>query len=401
MRIYRMKVKKDGQQIQIKNWYADVWFRNKSGKPKKHKLPLFKSLTESERFADKLDALVGAVSAGRSPDAQQQAWLQQLTPKMLLRLARIGLVEQSRVEASKDLMVFLDDYKQSLLHRGNTDYHCQRTASRLKEVFVACKFDKVGDIDASKVERYLGEQVQSGRLHPRTVNNFIISLKAIGNWLVQNDKTDKSPFRNMRPVKVTERKRPRRAMPADELAKLIAHTKAADDAYDLSGHERSILYRFAACSGLRVGEIRKLTVGDFNAEEKTITVQAAFSKNRKRSVLPLRADVVAELQELTAGKLPTLPIFGKIPQFAARMIREDCEGAGIDTVGVDFHCLRYSFASMLVNSDVAPKTAMELLRHSDVRLTMQLYGQSYKSLERAAIDSLPSFDKMIPDKKQA
>lgn len=404
-----MKVKKDGQLIQIQNWYADCWFRGK-----KYKVPLFRNLSESERFGDKLDALVGAVSAGQSPDSQQHAWLSQLPPKMLQRLAKIGLVEQSRVEASKDLSTFIDDYKASLTHRGNTQNHVKRTIMRINRICDSCGFQKISDIDSQKTERYLSEQLKAENLHPNTTNNFVHSLKAFGNFLVQADTVEKNPFRNLRQTKVTERKRPRRPLSPEELTAIIQYTKKADAVYGLSGHERSFLYRFAACTGLRVGEIRTLTVGDFNADEKTITVEARFAKNRKKATLPLRSDVVMELQELTAGKLPTLPLFNRIDQYAARMLRVDVAGARavyvasggrdaafLKTEGIDFHSLRYSFASMLVNSDVAPRTAMELLRHSDVRLTMQLYGKSYKSLEQSAVDGLPSFDKPKMEVKKA
>jgi len=209
----------------------------------------------------------------------------------------------------------------------------------------------------------------------------------------------------LRPTKVTGNKRPRRPLTVEELTSLLQYTKTAPDNYKLTGYERSVLYRFAACTGLRVDEIRKLTVADFDADAKTITIQSAFAKNRKTATLPLRSDVVDALLELTSRKMPSLPIFNPITQYSARMLREDVEAAravyiasgGKDksflrTEGVDFHCLRYSFASMLVNSDVAPKTAMELLRHSDVRLTLQLYGKSYKSLEEAAVNGLPSLD---------
>ena len=41
-----------------------------------------------------------------------------------------------------------------------------------------------------------------------------------------------------------------------------------------------------------------------------------------------------------------------------------------------FHNLRHSLASFLVRSKTDPKTVQALLRHSDVRTTLQLYAHS-------------------------
>ena len=38
---------------------------------------------------------------------------------------------------------------------------------------------------------------------------------------------------------------------------------------------------------------------------------------------------------------------------------------------LDFHALRGTFAIMLSKSGVSPKAAQKLMRHSDIRLTMQ------------------------------
>ena len=44
-----------------------------------------------------------------------------------------------------------------------------------------------------------------------------------------------------------------------------------------------------------------------------------------------------------------------------------------------FHNLRHSLASFLVRTNTDPKTVQALLRHSDVRTTLQLYAHSITS----------------------
>jgi integrase len=47
-----------------------------------------------------------------------------------------------------------------------------------------------------------------------------------------------------------------------------------------------------------------------------------------------------------------------------------------EKVRFGFHNLRHSLASFLVRSKTDPKTVQALLRHSDVKTTLQLYAHS-------------------------
>jgi integrase len=65
----------------------------------------------------------------------------------------------------------------------------------------------------------------------------------------------------------------------------------------------------------------------------------------------------------------------------ARLVRRDAEFAGLtketDATAkrIDFHCLRKSCARILIELNVHPKVIQQVLRHSDIRLTMDLYGE--------------------------
>jgi len=55
-----------------------------------------------------------------------------------------------------------------------------------------------------------------------------------------------------------------------------------------------------------------------------------------------------------------------------------------DLVRFGFHNLRHSLASFLVRSKTDPKTVQALLRHSDVKTTLQLYAHSVSEDRLAA-----------------
>ncbi len=84
------------------------------------------------------------------------------------------------------------------------------------------------------------------------------------------------------------------------------------------------------------------------------------------------------------------------------MLRADCKAAGIDCEDtgqgkLDFHALRHTFGSMLAASGVHPKTAQELMRHSDINLTMSRYSHTLRGQTAKAVASLPNFS--LPSKQ--
>ncbi len=94
----------------------------------------------------------------------------------------------------------------------------------------------------------------------------------------------------------------------------------------------------------------------------------------------------------------------KVPDKAYVMLKEDLKRADIpdkdeDGKYADFHSLRHSYATLLKNSGVHPKTAQMLLRHSDVNLTLGIYTHSLREAEQSAINALP--DLSLPTKENA
>lgn len=158
-----------------------------------------------------------------------------------------------------------------------------------------------------------------------------------------------------------------------------------------------VLYQVALGTGLRASELKALKRSCFDLESypATLTVEAAYSKNRKKSVLPLQSTLVEELKEYFRGKLPSaqalqMPSIGKL----ASMLRKDLEVSGIqptDEPGriIDFHALRHTFITNLARSGVHPKTAQALARHSTITLTMDRCSHVLLEDTAQAIEMLP------------
>lgn len=331
------------------------------------------------------------------------------------RLIESGLIDRElwnkhtakKKNMDKTLDEHLKDFKEFLLAKGNDAHYSKQVKSDLSKMFSECQFKYISDIDANLVSGYLKGRRDKG-LGEKTSNAYLKSAKQFCRWAIKAQRSfTVSPLEYLDCMKVTEKRRKRRVLEIDELLKLLETAKAStEERYGLSGYERYFLYRLATETGLRANELRSLTVSSFDFNSCTVTVEAGYSKRRRRDVLPLRPDTVQELKTFFDGKLPTVKAFcGRYKQLTdrtAEMIKEDLEEAGIDYCVVgryfDFHSLRHETGTLLATSGVEPKVAQELLRHSDINLTMSIYTHTLKGEKSRAVAKLPNLA-IEPNKK--
>ena len=262
-------------------------------------------------------------------------------------------------------------------------------------------------------------------------NDYLTCLKNFANWLVRSRRMPDNPFAHLSRLNVeTDRRRVRRAAAPKDFARLLSAATSAKPFRGLSGPDRVMLYLVATMTGFRASELSSLTTSslDLEGDPATITVQAGYSKRRRTDTRPLRADLALMLGDwiqarrqaeaaTSSQEEASILAFdpsrnravrpsdskqklwpGSWPGKAAEMLRGDLEAAGVpveDSAGhvLDFHSLRHTFGTNLALAGVAPKIAQELMRHSDINLTMGTYSHVGLYDLNAAVDSLPS----IPD----
>jgi len=177
----------------------------------------------------------------------------------------------------------------------------------------------------------------------------------------------------------------------------------------MTGEARYWLYRLALETGFRSGELRSLTRASFDlsGSEPTINVEAASAKNRKAATLPLRSDTASELRAFLANKLPTAKVFRMPrPENVVVMLRGDLEAAGVpyaDETGrvADFHSLRSTFASLLLRAGVDVRTAKELMRHSTIAMTADVYACTFRGSLGEAVKRLPDLTRPWTERAKA
>ena len=229
---------------------------------------------------------------------------------------------------------------------------------------------------------------------PQTLNQYQDAITGLLSWMVKHGRLQVNPLAGVVKVETRGREvRKRRAFSTAELRRLL----------EVATPERRALYLMAAYTGLRRGELAQLTWDDISLAHGNpfVRARASITKNQLEAVLRLHSDVVAAMLLLRpatveAGAL----VFSKIPSMDE--YRADLASAGLsckDFQGrqADFHALRYFFGTSLANAGVHPRVAMELMRHSDMKLTTKVYTDAGKLPTSAAITSLPSMVSPVSD----
>jgi integrase len=231
-----------------------------------------------------------------------------------------------------------------------------------------------------------------------TSNHYLTTVKGFSRWLVRDRRAAADPLTCLSRLNAeTDVRVERRALPPEEFAALLAAARAGKSFRGLAGADRAVIYHLAARTGLRAAELASLKPASFDlSAEPTVTVEAAYSKHRRKDVLDLRPDVAALVREYVRGRPAGEPLWpGAWYHDGAELIRVDLAAADIpytDGAGrtYDFHALRHQFISDMVEAGVHPKDAQTLARHSSITLTMDRYAHVRRPNLRAALDRLPA-----------
>ena len=306
----------------------------------------------------------------------------------------------TRAELSRSLDELIDEYREHLARTG-TAGHAGTVVMHARAVAEGCKLRTVADLRrrglAADAERFVWSLTESPHdLSAPTAAYYGKHARSFTRWLWRKRQLlAADPLAGMDlPSQATTA--PRRALAADELARLIDGTAANPNAYrGLSGAARSMLYAVAASTGFRVGELAALTEGDFalDGDVPTVALSGTFTKNEKDAVQPLPPTVAARLRAYVAGSAAGVPVWpGTWHERAAMMFRADMVAAGVPVkVGREsatFHSLRHSYTSML--AQYAPvKVTQELARHSTAELTIGRYAHTTMREKADAVARLP------------
>ena len=255
------------------------------------------------------------------------------------------------------------------------------------------------------VERFV-TQLRAKGLADSTVRQIYTVARAVGDAAVRDGLLGQHPFAGVRRPKVTTRE-----------ASYLSPAQVAEllDAAEPSRYRP--LFELLVHTGLRRGEALALTWRDVDFKSRTLrvrgtltrldgtlTVTAPKSEKSKRTV-PLSEPAVAVLRAVrqrTAFErrlaedlwIDTDFVFvtelGEPcdPRNALRSLKVAAKAAGLSGVGL--HTLRHSAASVMLSHGVPIPVVSQVLGHSGIAITVDVYGHVSPEVSREALAVLAS-----------
>ncbi|MBI2192447.1 MAG: tyrosine-type recombinase/integrase [Planctomycetes bacterium] len=240
----------------------------------------------------------------------------------------------------------------------------------------------LGDLDGTlpAVEEAIRE-LQGNGLSPKTLQNYVESLKSFARWAVKRRYLREDPLKDFVPFDTTP-KTERRSFTPSELEKLFAVAPAA----------RQLLYELALTSGLRRKELESLLPDDLDSERGGLHLRPETTKNRRGGFQVIPWDLAKRLQDLVdAGAAPAGTLL-YVGSHTGREIGRDLVAAEISKNTprgrLDFHACRVTFATLLDQAGASAKETETLLRHRPSGITSRVYTKAGDDRLRELVEAV-------------
>ena len=332
----------------------------------------------------------GEVAKGRDPQERKKA---------------------ERVKAGRDRLTklrnFLDDRFEpwAKAHMKSWAIQLKRIRSDFKD-----QLDQpMTDLHQVSVERIRQEWKKDGK-QPRTINRDLQRLQSVLSRAVEAGVLDRHPFRGLKPMKFDKTGRVRFLSAAEEIVLREALATREDrlraervryNAWrvarqldpmpertgDLLDHLKPMVLT-AVNTGMRRGELFSLQWSDVDLATKVVTVRAASAKSGQTRRIPLNREAAAVLKAWRDRQIDTTNLVFPGAD-GARLNNIAKSWGGVVTIakisGFNFHDLRHTFASKLVQNGTDLNTVRTLLGHSEISTTL-IYAHLAPDNLRAAVE---------------
>lgn len=163
------------------------------------------------------------------------------------------------------------------------------------------------------------------------------------------------------------------------------------------------------CTGLRRGEQVAIMPKDFDLEKNVIElvrsveyrnnhphVKETLKTEESKNTVPILQKLKPYLIETLQNTPPDEFLFGGKTPFTETQIKKRWKKY-CETIGYTFkgHQLRHAYALLLYEAGVDVKTAQRLLRHADIRTTMNIYTEFSKKMTDKAVEKLDNYLNVI------
>lgn len=244
------------------------------------------------------------------------------------------------------------------------------------------------DVKAVAVEGWLG----SLKLAPGSKKKIRDLMHVLFEHAIRYEWSDRNPISPVR--QGGQRQSVPVRLNVEQLSKLI---------YELLPPRERLMVLLDFGTGLRRGELSGLQWGDIDFEGKELTPKRSIVKQRvgpvktetSKNSIPLDDDLISELfawRAETPYAADTDYVFasakkmGRQPYWMSRIMQHHIKpvaaAAGIAIKG--WHTLRHSYTTLLRQNNSDVKVVQGLLRHSSIKITMDVYDQAVSEEKQKA-----------------
>jgi integrase len=251
------------------------------------------------------------------------------------------------------------------------------------------------DLTVKKMQTF-ATTLGSGKRTAKTIQNVLLTLSSIlssaRKWGFKVPEVALSDLSLPRKVKAKPR-----CYSADEMKRIVS-----------SADEPLGTICFVLCStGMRIGEVLALRLEDLDFKRQLIHVRSSVyagtlgTPKSEASIasLPMPPALATRLRSFLASKhfrqngLGLLFANRRLRPFSANKLREKKLRPLLTSLGIPlagFHAFRHGVATTLIDRGASITTVGAQLRHSDPRITLELYAHVVPQSQRDAVEGLAS-----------
>lgn len=284
------------------------------------------------------------------------------------------------------------------LYHDDMEQRLRENTIRTKDYIVELKIlpffgkQKMNDIKAADIRKWQNKLMKEGysQTYLKTINN---QLSAIFNYAVKYYDLPKNPCAQAGSIGKNNADE-MNIWTQEEFEKFVECLKDKPISY--------YAFKTLYWTGMRIGELLALTLGDFNYENKSIRINKSLQRISGRDVITdpktpksnrtvtLPEFLAEELQEYSS-KLYGMTRSDRLFQITKSYLEHEII-RGVDLSGVKkirLHDLRHSHASLLISKlGAQPNLVAERLGHEKINTTLNIYSHLYPNQSRDLADQL-------------
>lgn len=255
---------------------------------------------------------------------------------------------------------------------------------------------KVGKFSNRDLQEFVDKSQETGYSKHGT-RDCVSIIKLVLKYAAENGYC-KERSMSVKYARVSEKRR-NGVMDDEEYAKLLRFCMSHPG-------KRTFPTLIAMTTGLRIGEVCALRYGDIDFEKATINIE--------RSVKRICNAGEKSFVEISAPKTASSVRYTPVPKEILGLLKENRKGDGVyisseseampleprtyrqkygrllKSLGISphtFHDLRHTFASRCINAGADARTVADILGHTNVEMTLNIYTHSTSERKRAVAET--------------